>query len=242
MRRNVYLSIMRRRLRPGRGSSQDFLRSREGIHVPRLSDLLGDCPFVVVGGVATALYMPMRATKDVDVLIHAGDAQAARGALVASGATPVGPLRISGQLGLTGQSWRLPDGSELDVLESTQEWARLAVAKPTFDSGGTPVISLPYLVLMKLDASRAVDLGDLERMLGVTSPAVLDETRGAITRFLPSLVEDFDSIVQLAVLSTESSIPAAPTDVGEVGQVRVREHSRRGRVIREHWRRNPGAT
>ena len=201
-RRGVYLSIMRRRLQAGQGSSQQFMLARDALNVPDLKQILGSSPFVVVGGVATALYMPMRATKDIDVLVRDDDAQRIDVALIAAGAERIGMLQIPGPLGLSGQSWRVADGSELDLLLSGQEWADLAVTSPSFDTSGTPVVGLPYLVLMKLAASRAVDLGDIERMLGMASPALRDQTRAVIARYLANALEDYDSLVQLAMLGS----------------------------------------
>ena len=236
-RRGVYLSIMRRRLQPGQGSSLQFMLARDALNVPDLRQILGTCPFVVVGGVATAFYMPMRATKDIDVLVRDSDAQRTDVALIAAGAERIGPLRIPGPLGLTGQSWRLADGSELVLLLSSQEWANAAVTDSSFDTSGTPVVALPYLVLMKLAASRAVDLGDIERMLGMASSALRDQTRAVIARYLANVLEDYDSMVQLAMLGSgdAGTNTSSTSELGDA--IRVREHARQGRVVREHWRR-----
>ncbi len=48
-----------------------------------------------------------------------------------------------------------------------QPWTNEAFAAPvTRDRDGTRVIGLAWLVLMKLDASRSIDQGDLSRTLG----------------------------------------------------------------------------
>ena len=54
----------------------------------------------------------------------------------------------------------------LDVLESAENWAAKAIRQPMPGPEGLPVISLPYLILMKLRASRGIDIGDLTRILG----------------------------------------------------------------------------
>ena len=45
------------------------------------------------------------------------------------------------------------------------------------DAAGFPVLDLPYLVLMKLETSRAQDLADLSKMLGLAADDELDRTR-----------------------------------------------------------------
>jgi hypothetical protein len=53
-----------------------------------------------------------------------------------------------------------------------------------------PIIGLPYLVLMKLQASRGIDIGDLTRMLGGADETALRLVRRAVQDFLPDAVED----------------------------------------------------
>jgi|GEM_PF-2936001 len=211
--------------------------------MPDVAALLGEVPFVVVGGTATALYMPARYTEDIDILVPARDAPAAERALRTAGARPVGMLTIGGI------AWRLPDGTELDMLVSDEPWASEAVAQPERDPAGLPIIALPYLVLMKLTASRGVDIGDLSRMLGGADEAALAPVRRVIQRHLPDAVEDLESFIQIGRLefaepsiriplpSPASSAEAEVPPLAASGDVLVREHMRRGRVVREHMRR-----
>lgn len=200
VRRATYLEIMRRRARPGRGSSLALLRSRESYPMPDLTTLFSGVRYVVVGGTATSLYMAQRITKDVDVLVSTADAPAVERALVRAGATSEGPLSINNPLEIEGHSWRLPDGSYLDVLWSARPWVEEALAHPQRDFAGTPVVSLPYLVLMKLASSRGVDLGDLSRMLGGAEEDSLVEVRSVIRRFLPDALDDLGSLTELGRL------------------------------------------
>ncbi|MBI2848849.1 MAG: hypothetical protein HYX88_01800 [Chloroflexi bacterium] len=200
VRRAAYLEIMRRRVRPGRGSSLALLRSRESYPMPDLTALLSGVRYVVVGGTATSLYMPQRMTKDVDVLVSTADVPAVERALVRAGATSEGPLSINNPLEIEGHSWKLPDGSYLDVLWSARPWVEKALAHPQRDSAGTPVVSLPYLVLMKLASSRGVDLGDLSRMLGGAEEDSLLEVRSVISEFLPDALDDLESLTELGRL------------------------------------------
>src|SRR5688500_9853783 len=74
--RKQYLAIALRRARPGSGSHPTALQARTSVYpVFDLSALILHTPYVVVGGVATRLYMPERMTIDLDVLVLASDAQ-----------------------------------------------------------------------------------------------------------------------------------------------------------------------
>lgn len=195
---------MRRRVQPGSGSSLAFLRTRRSIAVPALTPLLAGHPYVVVGGVATALYMPARQTDDVDVLVTTSQYGEIERVLTAAGAQQMGPLALGGALGTRGFGWQLADGSEIDVLLSGSPWARDAVAHPSYDSNGVPIVALPYLVLMKLDAGRGVDIGDLSRMLGLADDEALEATRRVVRANLPDALEDLESLIQLGGLEVQA--------------------------------------
>lgn len=244
-RRAAYLQIMRRHARPGRGSSLELLQSRGGVSMPDLNSLLPGVQYVVVGGTATSLYMAPRTTKDVDILVSAADAPSVEDTLRRAGATLVGPLNINNPLEIEGNSWRLLDGTDLDVLRSAQPWVEEVLAQPNRDPAGLPVISLPYLVLMKLASGRGVDMGDLSRMLGGADDKALAEVRRVVRKHLPDAVDDVESLTELGrweLQSTPSrsstptpSQPSAPTS----DEVIVHEHQRRGKPVRGHTRRRP---
>jgi hypothetical protein len=73
-RRHVLIDICRRRIKPGTGSSYEFLQRRTAMNPwPDLQPILQGIPWVILGGVATRAYMPERATKDLDILIRLQD-------------------------------------------------------------------------------------------------------------------------------------------------------------------------
>ncbi len=156
-------------------------------------------PFVVIGGVATRLYAPERMTDDLDVLIAAASAPDFYGELTQAGAKRIGPLSIPGS------SWRLPNGTLLDVLESVAPWVREALADPAIAPDGLPVIRLPYLILLKLSAGRGTDFADLTRMLGGADDAALAGVRAAVAAHLPDDAEDLESIIDLGRLEYQSA-------------------------------------
>ena len=73
-KRKIFLSLVKKRVQPGSGSGIDFLHKRTWSYsVSNLNLILKQAPFVIVGGVATRLYMPERMTLDLDILIKAED-------------------------------------------------------------------------------------------------------------------------------------------------------------------------
>jgi hypothetical protein len=59
-------------------------------------------------------------------------------------------------------------------ISSDQPWVKIALLRPRISPDNQPVIDLPYLVLMKMEASQTTDLSDISRMLGQASDRELD--------------------------------------------------------------------
>jgi hypothetical protein len=191
-RRRFILDLARRRIRPGSGSSLEFLQRRTAMHPwPDLRPVLDGIPWVIVGAVATRAYMPERSTQDLDILVRVSDSDAVRERLESVGYVFVSALAIPGF------AVRSPAGIELDVILGQQAWLTEALAAPRQDPAGYPVLDLPYLVLMKMDSSRSIDLGDLSRMLGLASDAELTRVRAIVGRFAPAEMEDLESLIYL---------------------------------------------
>lgn len=187
---------LRKRTRRASGSAPESLmelpRTEIGVD-PR--KLFGDIPFCVVGGVATRAYMPERFTKDVDVLVGPDDFETAEARLRGAGyhaITGDDNLFFSNSLlGLFGRVWREGD-SRIDLISSRQQWVREALMEQSFDQTGLRVIALPYLVLMKIDASRGQDQADIERMLGRLDDAQVEHVAQIVDRYSgdPQAAED----------------------------------------------------
>jgi len=88
----------------------------------------------------------------------------------------------------------------VDVIFSSALWVDEALLHPQRDPAGYPVLDLPYLVLMKLESSRALDLGDLARMLGLAAEMDLERVRNAVKRYAPDAIEDVESLIYLGKL------------------------------------------
>ena len=196
--RKMYLSMASRKARPGSGSHPLFLRERTDHYgTPTLNKYLEGITFAVVGGLATRLYMPERATLDADVLILPSALPKAESVLTAAGGKKKGALTVGGS------TWRLPDGSSLVVLALDDIWGEEALETATTHTNGMPYIVLPYLVLMKLASGRVQDLADITRMLGAANESDLKQTRDVIKKFSSQDAEDLESMIRLGKLEYE---------------------------------------
>jgi hypothetical protein len=193
--RKQFITLVRKRVQPGSGSSLEFLDTRTWNYpVTNIRSIIQSTPFVVVGGVATRLYMPERMTLDLGILILTSDALQLYQELLAGGATREGNLSIGGS------SWRLPDNTLLDVIESNQPWVIQAIQNHNLSPDDLPIIPLPYLVVMKMQASRTQDLTDISRMLGGADETALNQVRTAVRSYCVDAVEDLESLIQIGKL------------------------------------------
>jgi hypothetical protein len=198
-KRKQFINLVMKYVKKGSGSSIEFLNNRTWTHsVTNLNNIIKQAPFVVVGGVATRLYMPERMTLDLGILVRAEDAQ-----LVYADLEKVNGQKI-GDLSIAGTQWRLSDGTSLDVLEFEGDWVVDAISSPNYAPDGLPVIDLPYLVLMKLIAGRSQDIADISRMLGGAEDLQLLRVKKVINQYLPNAIEDLESLVILGRLEQGS--------------------------------------
>lgn len=207
--RREFIALARRLQRPGSGSTVGFLEGRSAwMRVPDLTGVLRPLSWAVVGAVAARLYMPERATQDLDIAVGAQDAAEARRRLAEAGFAHLGELSIGGS------SWRSPEGVVVDVLEVSAGWFRqgLAEAADNRDAQGLPVLPLPYLVLMKFQAGRVQDLADVTRMLGQADGEAQAATRRLFARYARADVEDLESLIRLGQLEMQPP----PADDGSV--------------------------
>ncbi len=158
---------------------------------PDLRPILQELPWVITGTVATRAYMPERATKDLDILVRQQDRDVVVERLQAAGYQVISRLAIPGLL------LHSPEGIEVDLIFGDYPWLDEALTQPNQDPAGYPVLDLPYLVLMKLEASRTQDLGDLSRMLGLAADTDLDRVRAAVNHYAPDTIDDIESLIYL---------------------------------------------
>jgi hypothetical protein len=194
-KRKYFVALVKKRVKPGSGSSVEFLHQLTWLNpVTNLNTIIKQAPFVIVGGVATRLYMPERMTLDLDILVKTEDAT-----LIYQDLKEANSIKI-GDLSIPGSQWKLADGTSLDILEGADQWVKKAIANPNYAPDGLPIIGLPYLILMKLASSRTQDLADVSRMLGIALNNDLDEIRKVIKTYLPTATEDLESLITLGKL------------------------------------------
>ena len=163
---------------------------------PDLTGVLSPVLWAVVGAAATRLYMPERLTRDLDVVVGVEDIEQAYQKLAAAGYTQLESLSIGGS------RWETTDGAQIDVIEGREPWwpAALHAAQSNRDKQGLPVLPLAYLTLMKFNASRTIDLGDITRMLGLADDAALAQVRGVFNQYAPEDMDDLESLIVLGKL------------------------------------------
>ncbi len=194
-RRRLMIDMTLRRARPGCGSSREFLRRMSAVrNWPDLQGILGDIPWAVVGGVATRAYMPERMTKDLDVLVERKIGPVVLEILKGAG------FSVESELTIPGRALRSPEGVEVNLLLGDDDWVPEALRSPGRDPAGLPVLRLPFLVLMKLTATRTQDWADLSRMLGLAADEDLDEVRTVVSRHRPEDREDLEALIHLGRL------------------------------------------
>ena len=166
---------------------------------PNVMRILQDTPFAVVGAVATRMYAPERHTRDLNVVILAESAAVARQKLSQAGWTQ------TAQLSIGGSSWRSPNGEKIGVLEGREEWWPDAIrgAQQNRDAQNLPIIPMPYLVLMKFQSGRAIDIADISRMLGQADEDNLNETRKLFSQYEVDGMDDLESLIQLGKLEMQ---------------------------------------
>ena len=188
--RRFMIDMAKRNGKPGTGSSPEFMRRRTAMNPwPDLRPILKGIDWAIAGGVATRAYMPERMTKDLDIIVHLSDGETVIKRLEQAG------YRMASHLAVPGYLMISPDGIELDILFGDYTWLKKALADPGQDPAGFPVIKLPYLVMMKMEAQRVRDLGDLGTMLGWASDADLDEVRAVLKQYAPEDLDDLESLI-----------------------------------------------
>ena len=147
----------------------------------------------VAGAVAANVYMPPRQTADLDLALPIGDLTKAAEALVAAGWTFLGNLSLYEDL--RGTAWE-KDGNELDLIGLSGPWGQSAIvtAQPNID-GGMPILTLPYVVVIKLISARPQDSADISRMLGAAAEEALATVRAVVQHVRPADVEDLEQMI-----------------------------------------------
>lgn len=197
--RRTILDMALRRQRAGTGSSLDSLLQRTTVvQWPDLTPILEPIRWAVVGAAATRLYMPERMTNDFDIAIAAQEAEMVRRKLAIAGYIHTGDLSIGGS------RWQAPDRVQVDVIEGNDPWwpQALAEAQANRDEQGLPILPFAYLILMKFNASRTIDLGDITRMLGLASEADHAQVRSIFRLYAPADLDDLESLIHLGRLET----------------------------------------
>ena len=195
---NLRRFVIRRMLahqRPGSGSQwereRDIKMAADRLQQwGWLENLLSTSPHVIVGGMAVNQFAPPRATEDLAIAAAVGHARPLLSVLREHGFEVVGALSIGG--------WTMRrEPFSIDILELDEPWWEEAVRRP-HRVGPFPVLDLPYLILMKMAASRAADIGDIQRMLHGADETRREQVRDVFRRFAPQDAEDLEQLMALS--------------------------------------------
>lgn len=149
--------------------------------------------FAVCGAAAVNAYAKPRQTADLDVVVLSSESEKWARFLEQRGWSRAGDLSIGGW------SFRHADGDELDVLIASEAWMTRAIQEAQTNlHGGLPVLPLPWLVLMKLNAGRTGDQADLTHMLGALSEDSFQTLLQTVESYLTEAdVEDLSALYDL---------------------------------------------
>ncbi len=151
--------------------------------------------YVIVNGMASAHYQPARFTEDIALMVLAEDSITVEQALRGAGWTQLGVISFGGS------SWQSASGELIDLLHAPEQpWVTAALNSPIETSEGLPVIDLPYLLILKLSATRAVDISDIVGMLQQASDLEKQRIRQVIATHRNDLLEDFDQFSAISRL------------------------------------------
>jgi hypothetical protein len=156
----------------------------------RVTALLGDAgiQYAVAGGFAVLAHGYERFTNDVDLLIRAADLQRAMEVLRAAGfhgeRTPLGARLADGETGVRVDLLGTAFDADEKALRQAQRTKRL------------PVIPLPHLVLMKLEAGRSQDEADVVELTKAGAPVA--KIRRYLRAKWPALLPRFNRLVERA--------------------------------------------
>ena len=184
----LLIKIAQRRVKPGTGSAYAIAAHKKDMEILHFITT----NFMLIGGHATALYMPQRQTLDFDILVKDEDELKIEAEFLDRGAT------ITSSLTIGGKSYLL-DGQSIDAIACSQTWFDEAYTQAV-EAWGVKVIPLPYLVLLKMQASRMQDLADCSRMLGLADNLTIHKIEKVFLEYAPNDLEDLNSLIELGKL------------------------------------------
>lgn len=145
-------------------------------------------PYAIVGDHAVTFHGRPRMTDDIHLLVAPENLQIAVRQLQLQ---QVSALRTGGSSGVT------PTGLRIDIVAPHQPWVAPAIAGTVATAYG-PMVSAPYSVISKLwDSRGSQDETDVLGVVGRMEDADLNATRQLVARFLPSDVDDLESLIAM---------------------------------------------
>ena len=177
-----------------RRNQQEFARKVWAGETVNLSDIkgviaqLGISKYAVIGGNAAILYGARRTTVDIDIIAAKSTVDALATGYKSS------PMTVGG-------STITVKGFVVDLLHwHDPDWLGELLSEAVVHDG-VRVATPQWLVVLKLMASRDIDVGDIIAVTREMTPAQVDRTRELIGRLLPNDAQDFENLLALGKLT-----------------------------------------
>lgn len=195
--RKKFLELIRNRSVKYNGGSMKIKNILENrLLLESIFDILKDIKssYAIIGDHAVAIQGYPRTTEDLDILVRSEDIKKIMKDL---NLTYVGPLTIGGVTTKTNL------GFELDLVAIDESWADEAIKNAQKSKYGM-VVSKPYLILMKLFASRSTkDDADAIGVLKAMNDQEIEKAKELIETWLPNMVEDLDQMIEIPKLEMD---------------------------------------
>ena len=201
--RRQFLEICLKKASYNPANCRRRLQELSTYYLPNLNLL---SPHVICGAWAANSYMAPRNTQDIDLLTTEESYEDLVEELELRDYVVDGPLELAPKdrmSSLYGVRLVKPTAKYpvIDVLTSPDPWIQNAINEAKRDPNGNKVLSIPYLVLMKMDA-RLRDMSDLVSVLGAADGTALGQAKDLILRYLPNSLDDFANLVLLAKIES----------------------------------------
>lgn len=159
--------------------------------ITSITSLLNGIPYVIVGGHAVTIHGHPRTTDDVDIMTTHEYVNDIVDRL---------NLDVTHSLTIGGVAATTPSGIEIDILSPDQPWVDDAI-KNAEDTKYGKVVSKPYLVLMKIYASRSSqDDNDIIIMLQNMNENEQELSIKLVDEYFSNMSDDIRQMLELAKL------------------------------------------
>lgn len=152
-------------------------------------------PYAVIGGHAVTILGYPRLTRDIDIMTTPEYVDDIVKALRGKDPTPIS---------IGGMSVKV-DGSIVDIVAPDRPWVAPAISN-ALDTKHGKVISLPYIIVAKMDASRGPqDDTDMLELLKTADHKQIQRAKQLVREYLPNDIEDLKQMILISQLDIDEN-------------------------------------